>query len=77
MGNSDWPYCFNGTYSWRELLSLIFTALKMKGVSIVKLYGYDFRHEKGHVVIYKDGIVVGHAQSLDEAVRDVMEDDNE
>ena len=40
----------------------------------MKLYGYDFKHEKGHVVIYKDGKVVGHAQSLDEAIADLKED---
>lgn len=42
----------------------------------MKLYGYDFKHEKGHVVVYKDGKVVLHAQSLDEAIRDLKEEED-
>lgn len=38
--------------------------------------GYDLRHEKGHVVIYKDNRVVGHAQSLTEAVRDIDDEED-
>ena len=38
--------------------------------------GYELRCERGHVVIYKDKKVVGHAQSLDEAVRDINEEDD-
>ena len=38
--------------------------------------GYDLRHEKGHVVIYDGNKVVGHAQSLTEAVRDIDEEED-
>ena len=38
---------------------------------------YEFRHEHGHVVIYKDGKVYGHAQSISEAIQDLREEERE
>lgn len=40
------------------------------------LYGYRFKHEKGHVVVYDEkGNVVLHAQSLSEAVQDLRQEE--
>lgn len=40
------------------------------------LYGYRFKHEKSHVVVYDEkGNVVLHAQSLSEAVRDLKDEE--
>ena len=48
----------------------------MKEANFMYLYGYRFKHEKGHVVVYDEkGNVVLHAQSLSEAVRDLKEEE--
>jgi len=41
------------------------------------LYGYEFRSEHGHTVIYKDGRFYGHAQSIDEALTDLRKEEEE
>lgn len=47
-----------------------------EGGDTVRMYGYEFRHEKGHVVVYDEkGNVVLHAQSISEAVQDLREEE--
>ena len=41
------------------------------------MYGYEFRHEHGHIVIYKDGRFYGTAQSMTEAMQDIREEEEE
>ena len=43
----------------------------------MRFHGYELKHEHGHVVIYKDGKIFGHAFSLDEAVADIKKEEEE
>lgn len=47
-----------------------------KGDDIVRMYGYEFRSEGGHTVVYDEtGKRVCDAESIDEAIRDMKEDE--
>ena len=50
--------------------------LDEKEVDTMYLYGYEFKHEHGHVTIYRNGEFQGTAASLDEAIADLKEDDD-
>lgn len=40
------------------------------------LYGYEFKHEQGHVTIYRNGEFQGTAASLDEAISDLRDEED-
>ena len=42
---------------------------------IMRLYGYEFKHEHGHVTIYRNGEFQGTAASLDEAISDLADEE--
>ena len=50
--------------------------LNEKEVETMYLYGYEFKHEHGHVTIYRNGEFQGTAASLDEAISDLRDEED-
>ena len=44
-------------------------------IVVKQFLGYEFRYVRGHVEIYRDGVFCGSADTIEEAVRDILDDD--